>query len=70
MKCLAQMFYKKGKEVIFMETVVDFRNHRHPMIECIPLPKDAAAVAPGYFKVSCLLHVSCLMLITSPGCYQ
>ncbi|KAI9088608.1 hypothetical protein K1719_029722 [Acacia pycnantha] len=50
-KCLIMMFAKQGKELIFLETVIGLaQQHRHCMIECIPLPKDIAKTAPLYFK--------------------
>ncbi|KAG6556722.1 hypothetical protein Mapa_001665 [Marchantia paleacea] len=50
-KCLAQMFAKQGKEVLFLETAMALaRQRRHCYIECIPVPSDAAKDAPLYFK--------------------
>ncbi|MCO5611201.1 hypothetical protein L7F22_065451 [Adiantum nelumboides] len=50
-KCLLQMFAKQGRDVLFMETVINLAQQRHHcLIECIPLPPDKAKQAPLYFK--------------------
>ncbi|KAI9119002.1 hypothetical protein K1719_009677 [Acacia pycnantha] len=50
-KCLIMMFVKQEKDVVFLETVMGLaQQHRHCMIECIPLPQDIAKEAPLYFK--------------------
>ncbi|KAH7296367.1 hypothetical protein KP509_26G021200 [Ceratopteris richardii] len=50
-KCLLQMFSKRNRDVIFMETAINLsRQRRHCLVECIPLPPDKAKQAPLYFK--------------------
>nr|GMD12570.1 CWF19-like protein 2 [Ipomoea batatas] len=50
-KCLIMMFAKQEKDVVFLETVVGLsKQRRHCLVECIPLPQDAAKQAPLYFK--------------------
>ena len=50
-KCLLQMFASQGMECIFFETALKVQDSRsHAVVECLPLPKDAAAKAPMYFK--------------------
>lgn len=45
------MFQEQKKEVLFIETVTNLAKQRqHCLIECIPLPSDAAQEAPIYFK--------------------
>ncbi|KAI9357277.1 CwfJ C-terminus 1-domain-containing protein-like protein [Zopfochytrium polystomum] len=50
MKCLIQMQWERGGGMIFMEQVVNFRWHRHTVIECVPVPSDKFEDAPAYFK--------------------
>ncbi|KAF9626195.1 hypothetical protein IFM89_031322 [Coptis chinensis] len=50
-KCLIKMFTKQKKEVVFLETVIGLsQQHRHCLVECVPLPRDLASEAPLYFK--------------------
>ncbi|XP_031100711.1 CWF19-like protein 2 isoform X1 [Ipomoea triloba] len=50
-KCLIMMFAKQEKDVVFLETVMGLSKQRcHCLVECIPLPQDAAKQAPLYFK--------------------
>jgi len=49
-QCLMRMFAEEGKDVIFLETVTTMKKKYHMVIECVPLPKRDADVAPGYFK--------------------
>ena len=35
---------------IFMETAVNFHQHRHTYIECIPMEKEIAMDAPLFFS--------------------
>ncbi|MCO5582118.1 hypothetical protein L7F22_036008 [Adiantum nelumboides] len=50
-ECLLQMFAKQGRDVLFMETVINLaQQRRHYLVECIPLPPDKAKQAPFYFK--------------------
>ncbi|KAF5200920.1 Cwf19-like protein [Thalictrum thalictroides] len=45
------MFAKQEKEVVFLETVVGLsQQRRHCLVECVPLPRKLARVAPFYFK--------------------
>lgn len=45
------MFNEQGCGVIFMETVMNLRQHRHTVIEAIPVPYGVYEDAPAYFKV-------------------
>jgi hypothetical protein len=45
-----KMFHDQGKGVVFMETVINIRAHRHAVIEAIPLPYGDYEDAPAYFK--------------------
>lgn len=50
-KCLLQMFANQDKNVLFMETAIHLaQQHRHCLVECIPLPPNLAKQAPLYFK--------------------
>lgn len=45
------MFAKQDREVVFLETVMGLaQQRRHCLVECVPLPRDAAKQAPLYFK--------------------
>lgn len=48
------MFNEQGQGVIFMETVLALRQHRHTAIEVIPVPYGVYEDAPAYFKESIL----------------
>jgi hypothetical protein len=48
------MAESKGMGMIFMETVVDLKKHRHTVIECIPVPLEVLGDVPAYFKESLL----------------
>ncbi|KAF9110540.1 hypothetical protein BGX27_006200 [Mortierella sp. AM989] len=54
MKCLIQMNAAQDQSVIFSETVINLKWHKHTVIECIPIPWDAGQTAPGYFKEAIL----------------
>jgi hypothetical protein len=45
------MFDALDHGVIFIEQVINFKWHKHAVIECIPVPADAHADAPAFFKV-------------------
>ncbi len=47
-----QMFAAENKGVIFFETVMNVRHHKHTYIEAIPVPADLFADAPAYFRES------------------
>jgi len=49
-KCLMRMFHDQGKGVIFMELVKNFKQQRHTVIECIPVPYGVVEDAPMYFQ--------------------
>jgi hypothetical protein len=51
MKCLLMMFHAQERGCLFMETVMDLAQHRHTVIECIPLSEALTQDAPAYFKV-------------------
>lgn len=54
-KCLLMMFAEQDREVIFLETVMGLaQQHRHCLVECIPLPREIAKQAPLYFKKVCI----------------
>lgn len=60
-KCLIMMFAKQEKDVVFLETVMGIaQQRRHCLVECIPLPQEAAKQAPLYFKkvsILCFLFI-------------
>ncbi|KAI8920186.1 CwfJ C-terminus 1-domain-containing protein-like protein [Powellomyces hirtus] len=49
-KCLLRMFGEMKQGVLFIEQVINFRWHKHTVIECIPIPMDHWEDAPAYFK--------------------
>ncbi|GAB4814505.1 hypothetical protein N2152v2_001551 [Parachlorella kessleri] len=50
-KCLIQMFMQQGLDCIFLETAVQLGSIRsHAVVECVPVPPEAASKAPMYFK--------------------
>ncbi|KAJ1559099.1 hypothetical protein HK405_012005, partial [Cladochytrium tenue] len=50
MKCLIRMQWGRNHGVLFFEQVVNFRWHRHTVIECVPVPMDKFEDAPAYFR--------------------
>lgn len=50
MKCLMRMFAEQNLGVVFYETVLSFRQQRHTVIECVPVPADVFADIPAYFR--------------------
>jgi Protein similar to CwfJ C-terminus 2 len=48
------MMHAQGKGVIFMEQVINYKWHRHAVIECIPVPHNFADDAPAYYKEALL----------------
>ncbi|KAJ3333907.1 hypothetical protein HDU76_001388 [Blyttiomyces sp. JEL0837] len=50
MKCMIRMQWEKDHGVIFMEQVINFKWHKHTIIDCIPVPMDKFEDAPAYFK--------------------
>ncbi|KAI8622763.1 CwfJ C-terminus 2-domain-containing protein-like protein [Chytriomyces sp. MP71] len=50
MKCLIQMNWERGHGCIFMEQVVNFRWHKHTVIDCVPVPLGKFEDAPAFFK--------------------
>lgn len=50
MKCLVQMFDARGQSVIFFEDASRPRRHLHTAIECVPVPKSVASLAPAFFR--------------------
>jgi len=49
-KCLIKMFYEQGRDVVFIETAMQFKKQFHTFVECIPLPKDFDLDPAIYFK--------------------
>lgn len=47
-----KMFAARDQGVIFMETVLNLRQQRHSVIECVPVPWNVFDDAPAYFRVS------------------
>ena len=45
-QCLVAMWKSEGKDVVFMETVMELRRHRHTVVHCIPLEGEEAELAP------------------------
>jgi len=50
MASVTRMYAASGKEVIFFETVTNYKWQRHLVVECIPMDRSAARDAPLYFK--------------------
>lgn len=72
-----RMFAAENKGVVFYETILSFRQQRHTMIECVPLPADQFADAPAYFRESILAsesewtqHKKLLDFSTRPGGFR
>ena len=57
-KSLIRMFDAQDQGVLFMEQVVNFKWHKHTVIECIPLPRGLHDDAPAFFKVRILFFYS------------
>ena len=53
-KGLTKMFSDRGMDVVFMETYMSAQSRAHMCIDCVPLPRDAGAMAPMYFKKAIL----------------
>jgi len=53
---LKKLFASQNRDVLFIETVTPYciRKNKHAYIECIPIPMDAGAQAPGFFKKAIL----------------
>jgi hypothetical protein len=63
MKCLMKMFAKENKGVLFYETILSFKQQRHTVIECVPMPAEQFQDAPAYFRVCPLTDlVVCIAL--------
>lgn len=56
-KSLIRMFDAQDQGVLFMEQVVNFKWHKHTVIECIPLPRGMHDDAPAFFKVRRFLQI-------------
>ncbi|KAJ3150952.1 hypothetical protein HDU86_006208 [Geranomyces michiganensis] len=53
-KCLLQMFAALNQGVIFIEQVINFKWHKHTIIECIPLPMEHWEDSSAYYKEAIL----------------
>ncbi|KAI8820967.1 CwfJ C-terminus 1-domain-containing protein-like protein [Fimicolochytrium jonesii] len=53
-KCLLQMFAAQKQGVVFMEQVINFKWHKHTVIECIPVPLSNWEDCPAYYKEAIL----------------
>ncbi|XP_060532592.1 CWF19-like protein 2 homolog [Cylas formicarius] len=49
-KALVRYFETKNKKTVFFECSMMFHKHPHMVIECIPISKEHADMAPMYFK--------------------
>lgn len=49
------MFKEREEDVLFLETCKSLKSQPHLSIECIPMPKELAQLAPIYFSVSILI---------------
>jgi hypothetical protein len=72
-----QMFAAENKGAIFYETILSFRQQRHTVIECVPLPANEFTDAPGYFRQSILAsetewsqHKKLIDFSTRPGGFR
>lgn len=52
MKCLIRMAASRNQSMVFFETVLSLRQQKHTYIEAVPIPNDAFAELPAYFKTS------------------
>lgn len=50
MKCLIQLAHTRKEKMVFYETVVNLRWHKHTYLECVGLPQDLADDLPAYFR--------------------
>jgi hypothetical protein len=50
MTALTNYYASQGKEPVFCETVLDLSPWRHTAIDCFPLPKRDANIAPMFFQ--------------------
>jgi hypothetical protein len=58
-KSLIRMFDALDQGVIFIEQIINFKWHKHAVIECIPVPADTHADAPAFFKVAIFCFSLC-----------
>ncbi|XP_066256578.1 CWF19-like protein 2 homolog [Euwallacea similis] len=49
-KALVKLFEAKGQQPIFFEIAVGFHRYPHMVLECVPMNKGDAALAPMFFK--------------------
>ena len=52
MKCLIRMAASRNQSMVFFETVLSLRQQKHTYIEAVPVPNDAFAEVPAYFKTA------------------
>jgi hypothetical protein len=50
MASLTKMHQAKGSQCVFIETVLNLKQKRHTVVECIPIPPAQAQMAPVYFR--------------------
>ncbi|KAJ3070879.1 hypothetical protein HDU98_006112 [Podochytrium sp. JEL0797] len=50
MKCVIQMNWERGFGTVFMEQVVNFKWHKHTVVDCVAVPLGKFEDAPAYFK--------------------
>lgn len=50
MKSLTRMYHEQGREVLFYENAAAPHRHPHAAMMAVPIPYDAGATAPAYFK--------------------
>ncbi|XP_050312111.1 CWF19-like protein 2 homolog [Anthonomus grandis grandis] len=47
---LVRLFEARAEDVVFFEVAAGFHRYPHMVLECVPLPKSEAELAPIYFK--------------------
>eukprot|EP01122_Echinamoeba_exundans_P011820 TRINITY_DN4830_c0_g1_i1.p1 TRINITY_DN4830_c0_g1~~TRINITY_DN4830_c0_g1_i1.p1 ORF type:complete len:785 (-),score=192.45 TRINITY_DN4830_c0_g1_i1:15-2369(-) len=50
MASLTKMHQARGSQCVFIETVLNLKQKRHTVVECIPIPPAQAQMAPVYFR--------------------
>jgi hypothetical protein len=50
MIALTKYYEREGKEPVFCETVLDFAHYRHTVVDCFPIAKKDASMAPLFFQ--------------------
>eukprot|EP01134_Creolimax_fragrantissima_P002608 CFRG2608T1 len=49
-KYLTKMYNAKEMDCVFMETAMNFKRHRHAVLECVPMDREVGEIAPMCFR--------------------